>query len=186
MVGSPCNDGAGSFGYAIAPTTNNPSNQQNGQLSTICLFNDGPLRGSIFDYNPRPPLGIGTTCNDGNGSKGTIISASDEPIKNRTEQMSTFCRFETGQLAGQIVNYSPRPPLRVGSECTDGISSNGHIIPAPESEIQTQSQSVQMSTRCRFETGPASGTVIDYSPRPPIPVGSVCNNRLGSVGHIIP
>jgi hypothetical protein len=43
-----------------------------------------------------------------------------------------------------------------------------------------------MSTRCRFTYGFRAGQVQDYAPRPPIPVGTPCNDGRGSFGFVIP
>jgi hypothetical protein len=44
-------------------------------------------------------------------------------------EMSTRCRFFSGPRAGQILDYAPRPPLRVGTPCTDGYMSAGVVAP---------------------------------------------------------
>jgi len=44
----------------------------------------------------------------------------------------------------------------------------------------------QVSTRCHFTNGPLAGTTQDFAPLAPLPVGTPCNNGLGSYGVIVP
>lgn len=43
-------------------------------------------------------------------------------------RVSTICAFETGPRAGQRQDYAPRPPLPLGTPCTDRRGSTGHVI----------------------------------------------------------
>jgi hypothetical protein len=72
-IGTPCQDGQGSSGYVIP----RQAPQQNGStpnLSTICLFTDGPRRGQTQNYEPRPAVPIGSSCYDGMGSAGRVVA----------------------------------------------------------------------------------------------------------------
>jgi hypothetical protein len=69
IVGSPCQDGNGSVGYAIQ---DDPSKVI--PLSTICHFTSGPRTGQSIDYAPRDPIPVGMACQDGINSVGIVIS----------------------------------------------------------------------------------------------------------------
>jgi hypothetical protein len=205
-VGTPCNDGIGSTGTIIArpqdppppaaaPATNASISQQ---TSTICSFNHGPASGTTHDYAPLDPLPVGSTCNDGNGSTGTIIPKPDNPATGAaapatnasvSQQMTTVCSFNQGPAAGTTHDYAPLDPLPVGAACNDGKGSTGTMIAKPQTPASAPespaADSHETSTLCKFTSGPASGTMHDYAPLDPLPVGTACNNGAGSTGVII-
>ncbi len=226
-VGTSCNDGMGSTGTMIArspappppaaPAMNYASMSQ--QTSTLCSFNQGPASGTTHDYAPLDPLPLGTACNDGRGSTGTIIARPPEPSPNTastaagSHETSTLCKFNAGPLTGTTRDYAPLDPLPVGTECNDGAGSTGVIIaraatPPPPANTPSYSGpgpastnpatisaalpsyagtgAPQLSTVCKFTSGPAAGNLHDYAPLQPIPVGSACNDGKGSTGIIIP
>ena len=223
-VGSPCNNGKGSTGTVIARSPNPPAAavtyaSMSQQTSTLCSFSQGPASGTTHDYAPLDPLPLGTACNDGRGSTGTIIARPPEPSPNTastaagSHETSTLCKFNAGPLTGTTRDYAPLDPLPVGTECNDGAGSTGVIIahaatppppantpsysgPGPASTnpatISTTLPSYagtgapQLSTVCKFTSGPAAGNLHDYAPLQPIPVGSACNDGKGSTGIIIP
>jgi hypothetical protein len=43
------------------------------QLSTLCKFTAGPRAGQIHDYAPMQGIPVGSPCQDGAGSTGTVI-----------------------------------------------------------------------------------------------------------------
>lgn len=49
------------------------------QFSTVCQFLGGPKSGEIQDYASRPPVPVGTPCNDGVQSWGVVIPRSPLP-----------------------------------------------------------------------------------------------------------
>lgn len=80
-MGLPCQDGMGSTGIIVAPST--PGTQQFAQmaqqmpnLSYVCAFTSGPLAGQrrnfqgVLGAQPGP---VGAPCNDGISSVGTIV-----------------------------------------------------------------------------------------------------------------
>jgi hypothetical protein len=226
-LGTPCNDGLGSTGTIIAraqdppppaaaPATNASSGQQTSnigqqtssssqqtssigqQTSTVCSFNHGPAAGTTHDYAPLDPLPVGATCNDGNGSTGTIIPKADNPATGAAapasnasvgQPMTTVCSFNQGPAAGTSHDYAPLDPLPVGAACNDGKGSTGTMIAKPQAPAtgpeSAAADSHETSTLCKFTSGPAAGTMHDYAPLDPLPVGTACNNGAGSTGVII-
>ncbi len=75
VPGTACTDGSGSFGVAVDKNAAaNPSSPvSTGGLSSKCKFSFGPRSGQVQDYNPLPPIPIGTPCNDGQGSVGQVV-----------------------------------------------------------------------------------------------------------------
>jgi hypothetical protein len=205
-VGTPCNDGIGSTGTMIArpqdpptgaaaPATNASVSQQ---MSTVCSFNHGPAAGTTHDYAPLDPLPVGTTCNDGNGSTGTMIARPQNPAPggaapatnaSSSQQMSTVCSFNQGPAAGTTHDYAPLDPLPVGAACNDGKGSTGTMIAKPQAPATGSGSpavgSQETSTLCKFTSGPVAGTMHDYAPLDPLPVGTACNDGAGSTGVII-
>lgn len=61
---------------AIRPTMLGVHHQPtpNSAASTVCLFQRGPLKGTMVDYAPQPALPVGSPCNDGRGSSGIVIA----------------------------------------------------------------------------------------------------------------
>ena len=131
-VGSPCTDGAGSDGVVIAKSSGG-DDESGGAKSTICKFTSGPLAGTTHDYAPMDPIPIGSSCTDGAGSDGVVVAKSSKGGGNSGSGKSTICKFTTGPLAGTMHDYAPRPPIPVGSPCTDGNGSNGVVIAKPNS-----------------------------------------------------
>jgi predicted hydrocarbon binding protein len=72
-IGSSCQDGAGSTGVIIAKTPSSSAGAAS-STSTICQFNSGPAAGTKHDYAPLAGLPIGSSCQDGAGSTGVIVS----------------------------------------------------------------------------------------------------------------
>lgn len=86
-VGGVCSDGASSTGTAIALTTaSGVTNSWSGatgsdlkiarrETSTICQFMSGPKAHGWHDYAPLQPLAIGSSCQDGLGSVGIVVTS---------------------------------------------------------------------------------------------------------------
>jgi len=96
------------------------------QTSTVCKFSNGPLAGKTYDYAPFPGGPVGSSCQDGLGSSGTIIA---KPTTSVPSGVSTVCRFNNGPAAGTTHDYAPLAPLPLGAPCQDGAGSSGVIIP---------------------------------------------------------
>ena len=96
--------------------------------STLCQFTSGPRAGQTQDYAPKPPLPIGTPCNDGAGSTGTVIAP---PSSGGGATTSTLCQFTAGPKTGQTQDYAPQPPLPIGTPCNDGAGSTGTVVAPP-------------------------------------------------------
>ena len=110
------------------------------QTSTICQFTHGALTGSSHDYAPLPALPVGTPCQDGAGSSGTVVarpvsetiaggspyggSSASEPTGTG---LSTICYFTAGPRSGQHQDYAPRPAIPIGATCNDGVGSSGVV-----------------------------------------------------------
>jgi len=121
-------------GFLLIPHLSNAQ-----QTSTICSFDDGPRAGKTHDYAPRAALPVGSACNDGAGSTGTIIAKPESSRAATTRndsgdnsddssETSTICSFDDGPRAGKTHDYAPRAALPVGSACNDGAGSTGTII----------------------------------------------------------
>src|SRR5215510_10274090 len=83
------------WGFINGPAPINVYAQGRGQTSTLCSFTSGPRAGQTQDYAPQAPLPVGTPCQDGNGSTGTVVAA---PSGGNTRggaggATSTLCRF---------------------------------------------------------------------------------------------
>ena len=72
-VGSPCQDGQGSTGVAIASGGGNFRGNNRGGFTTVCRFTQGPRQGTTFDFAQFgvQPIPVGSPCQDGQGSTGT-------------------------------------------------------------------------------------------------------------------
>ena len=82
-IGTPCGDGAGSTGKAIATGTGQKYDTAAGRgaqgMSTICQFTNGPKAGGWHNYAPMTALPIGAPCRDGMGSTGTVVAGGTGP-----------------------------------------------------------------------------------------------------------
>lgn len=59
------------------------------------------------------------------------------------------------------------------------------ILPIAVSLFSQIASAQQVSTLCRFSTGPLSGQTRNYAPLAPLPVGAPCQDGPASTGHII-
>ena len=101
--------------------------QQSNERSSICHFIDGPRADENQDFAPMAPLPVGTPCQDGAGSSGSVVAAL-RPRGSRPSVRSgksTICYFKMGPRAGQSQDYAPLPPIAIGSFCQDGQGSEG-------------------------------------------------------------
>jgi len=129
-VGSPCQDGAGSTGTVIAPDAGQKGGGAKAQMSTLCKFTAGPRAGQTQDYAPMAGIPVGSPCQDGAGSTGTVIAppTTQKPGAGAKPQLSTLCKFTAGPRAGQTQDYAPMQAIPVGSPCQDGAGSTGTVI----------------------------------------------------------
>jgi hypothetical protein len=82
-IGSPCTDGRTSNGIAVSPSDasdnasdepeSSPDNSDGSSVSTICQFTYGPKKGGWHDYAPMHPKPVGSSCQDGGPSAGTVV-----------------------------------------------------------------------------------------------------------------
>lgn len=130
-VGSPCQDGGGSYGVAVARTGqvpgSTPGSTPPSTMTTVCQFNNGPRSGTQIDFAPYgvQPIPVGSPCQDGAGSSGIAIAGS-----GTNTNTTTVCQFNSGGRAGTRFDFAPYgvQPIPVGSPCTDGAGSNGIAV----------------------------------------------------------
>jgi hypothetical protein len=179
------------------------SAQGAGEVSSICKFNAGPRAGQTQDYAPMAPIPVGSACQDGMSSTGVVIARSGAktsqsgPSSSASQGMTLTCRFTGGPRAGQTQDYSGVPgakPAKIGSPCTDGVSSNGIAI-SPSTSTDTDSNDSDTasdstddaagSTICQFTYGAKKNGWHDYAPMRAKPVGSTCQDGMGSAGTVV-
>jgi hypothetical protein len=97
--------------------------------------------------------------------------------------MTLVCHFTFGAKSGQTLDFSAVPtatPSPVGGGCTDGFGSTGIAVRA-----NTPAVRVLVSSICQFMSGLKSGGWHDYAPMPALPIGTPCNDGVGSVGTVV-
>jgi hypothetical protein len=146
------------------------------QLSHTCRFTRGPLQGQTHTLPNRIATAVGTTCSDGLTSSG--ITVRDPDIPETAQPMSHTCKFNVGPLQGQTHTLPNRSATRVGSSCSDGLTSNGVAVPDPDGEIS----SGRTSYSCRFTRGPLRGRTQMLRNQSPTKIGSTCSDGLTSSG----
>jgi hypothetical protein len=108
--------------------------------------------------------------------------ARAQPVLEDTQPPGTtfLCRFIDGPRAGhtqQLSGRSDRVTTRIGSSCSDGISSTGIVI---------ASQADALTSTCLFSTGPRAGEIADLAGTSGLfSVGSPCSDGAASVGTAI-
>jgi hypothetical protein len=138
-VGSPCADGKGSSGTAVASGGGGllglTPGTANGGMSTLCQFTTGPKAGTSFDFRlfGAQPIPVGSPCTDGRGSNGTAVTSGVGGLASGLSGngLTTVCLFNSGAKAGTKFDFRPLgvQPIPVGSACTDGKGSNGTAVP---------------------------------------------------------
>jgi acetate kinase len=100
---------------------------------------------------------------------------------------STICSFSSGMAAGTTHDYAPLAGLPVGTACQDDAGSTGKIVAKPGGggAAGGAAGGSGTSTICSFNSGPAAGTTHDYAPLAGLPIGTACQDDVGSTGHII-
>ena len=150
------------------------------QTSHTCKFTRGPLQGQTQTLPTRNATALGTTCSDGLTSSGITVADPDNPAAS--ERMSHTCRFNRGPLQGQTQTLSNRSATRVGSSCSDGLTSSGITVADP----QGASTSERVSHTCKFSRGPLQGQTQTLPNRNATKVGSSCSDGLTSSGITVP
>lgn len=123
-VGSTCSDGLTSSGITVP----DPSADLE-QNSHTCRFNRGPLQGQTHTLPSRDAVPVGSTCSDGLTSSG--VAVPDPNIPETSGRVSHTCKFNRGPLQGQTQTQPNRNATRVGSSCSDGLTSTGITVPDP-------------------------------------------------------
>ena len=146
------------------------------QMSHTCKFRRGPLQGQTHTLPNRIATAVGSTCSDGLTSTGIAVPDPDTP--ETAQPMSQTCKFNLGPLQGQTHTLSNRSATRVGSSCSDGLTSSGVAVPDPDGETS----SGRTSHSCRFTRGPLRGRTQILPNQSPANIGSTCSDGLTSSG----
>jgi hypothetical protein len=133
------------------------------------------------------------------GPSVTSSSPTGAPIS--PPQMTVTCQFTSGRRKGQTCAFGEQlvAPTVVGLSCTDGKGSYGRAVPdyppAPlcddanvnDDDDASDGQSLNTTLKssiCHFTKGPRAGQSQDYSPMPPSPLGTLCQDGMGSFGFV--
>jgi hypothetical protein len=124
-VGSTCSDGLTSSGFTV------PDRSADSEpLSHTCKFTRGPLQGQTHTLPDRSATPVGSSCSDGLTSSGIAVPDPNAPETSRP--MSHTCKFTRGPLQGQTHTLPNRSATRVGSTCSDGLTSSGVAVADPQ------------------------------------------------------
>jgi hypothetical protein len=146
------------------------------QMSHTCKFRRGPLQGQTHTLTNLGATAVGSTCSDGLTSSGIAVPDPDTP--ETAQPVSHTCKFNVGPFQGQTHTLPNRSATRVGSSCSDGLTSSGVAVPDPHSEIS----SGHTSHSCRFTRGPLRGRTQMLPNQSPTNIGSTCSDGLTSSG----
>lgn len=146
------------------------------QISHTCRFTRGPLQGQTHTFSNRSATAVGSSCSDGLTSSGIAVLDPDTP--ETAQPMSHTCKFNVGPLQGQIHTLPNQSATRVGSTCSDGLTSSGVAVPDPDGETS----SARTTHSCRFTRGPLRGQTQTLPNQSPKKVGSPCSDGLTSSG----
>ena len=146
------------------------------QMSHTCKFTRGPLQGQTHTFPNLSATAVGSTCSDGLTSSG--ITAPDPDTPETAQPMSHTCKFNVGPLQGQTHTLPNRSATRVGSSCSDGLTSNGVTVRDPDGETSLD----RTSHSCRFTRGPLRGRTQTFPNQSPTKIGSTCSDGLTSSG----
>jgi len=146
------------------------------QMSHTCKFKRGPLQGQTHTLPNLSATEVGSTCSDGLTSSGIAVPDPDTP--ETALPMSHTCKFNVGPLQGQTHTLPNRSATRVGSTCSDGLTSSGLTVRDPDGE----SSLGRTSHSCRFTRGPLRGRTQTLPNQNPTKIGSTCSDGLTSSG----
>jgi hypothetical protein len=145
------------------------------QMSHTCRFIRGPLQGQTHTLPNRIATAVGSTCSDGLTSSGVAVPDPDTP--ETAQPMSHTCKFNVGPLQGQTHTLPNRIATRVGSSCSDGLTSSGVAVLDLGGDT-----SGRTSHSCRFTRGPLRGRTQMLPNQSPTKIGSTCSDGLTSSG----
>ena len=146
------------------------------QISHTCKFTRGPLQGQTHTLPNLNATAVGSTCSDGLTSSG--IAVPDPATPETAQPMSHTCKFNVGPLQGQTHILPNRSATRVGSSCSDGLTSSGVAVPDPDGDTSLG----RTSHSCRFTRGPLRGRTQALPHQSPTKIGSTCSDGLNSSG----
>lgn len=146
------------------------------RMSNTCRFTRGPLQGQTHTLLNRSATAVGSTCSDGLTSSGIAVPDPDTP--ETAQPMSYTCKFNVGPLQGQTHTFPNRSATRVGSSCSDGLTSSGLAVPDPDGDTSLG----RTSHSCRFTRGPLRGQTHTLPHQSPTKIGSTCSDGLTSSG----
>lgn len=129
LVGTACSDGLTSSGITVPDPPDGAASSE--RMSHTCRFNRGPLQGQIQSLPTREATPVGSTCSDGLTSFGVSVPDPAPDRLRSSERMSHTCKFNRGPLQGETQTLPNRNPARVGSSCSDGLTSSGIAVPDP-------------------------------------------------------
>ncbi len=156
------------------------------QMSHTCKFRRGPLQGQTHTFPNLNATVVGSSCSDGLTSTGIAVPDPDTP--ETAQPMSHTCKFNVGPLQGQTHTLLDRSATRVGSSCSDGLTSSGVAVRDPDDETSLGHTSLgrtsleRTSHSCRFTLGPLRGRTQKLPNHSPIKIGSTCSDGLTSSG----
>ena len=145
------------------------------RMTHTCRFTRGPLQGQTHTLPNRIATAVGSTCSDGLTSSG--LAVPDPDIPETAQPMSHTCKFNRGPLQGQTHTLPNLSATRVGSSCSDGLTSSGVAVPDPDGD-----SSGRTSHTCRFTRGPLRGRIQMLRNQSPSKIGSTCSDGLNSSG----
>jgi hypothetical protein len=145
------------------------------QMSHTCKFRRGPLQGQTHTLPNGIATAVGSTCSDGLTSTGVTVPDPNTP--ETAQPMSHTCKFNVGPLQGQTHTLPNRVATRVGSSCSDGLTSSGVAVIDPVGD-----SSERTSHSCRFTRGPLRGRTQTLTYQTPTKIGSTCSDGLTSSG----
>ncbi len=146
------------------------------QMSHTCKFRRGPLQGQTHTFPNLNATVVGSSCSDGLTSTGIAVPDPDTP--EAAQPMSHTCKFNVGPLQGQTHTLLDRSATRVGSSCSDGLTSSGVTVRDPDDETSAE----RTSHSCRFTRGPLRGRTQTLPNHSPMKIGSTCSDGLMSNG----
>jgi hypothetical protein len=160
----------------------------------LCRFTGGPRAGGtqpLAERTDRVAIRAGSACSDGNSSTGVVMA-----VEADAAALTSTCQFSSGPRAGEIADLAGAfAPVPVGSACSDGASSIGTAVIAPDgaaavpwsSPVPSSASGAgsAVSTICQFMSGPKAHGWHDYAPLPPAPLGSPCRDGVSSAGIVM-
>ena len=77
------------------------------ERSFLCKFTSGPRSGQVQDYtgHPQGPLPVGSSCQDGAGSAGVIVSSSNRAQRS-SQREDSATDASSGNSGGSCRNPS--------------------------------------------------------------------------------